>query len=184
MFALVVFLVSVLFFTRAIMVMTGLLKGPILHSFERYGDEEAFYYPLIHFLVWLPLLLLSAVMLIGERWLLTTFGSSFVLYCTGFGLLGLLYISYRRLIEIARKHPDHFLVFPQWYTELLARTSRGERRRIAYMWLRLPWRTRLLYNSNTEAFHVWLDLVLLATIRAEPDSQTGQDHLRHWSYFE
>ena len=37
-----------------------------------------------------------------------------------------------------RAHPQIFLAFPRWYAELRERTTREERRRIAYMWLCLP----------------------------------------------
>lgn len=184
MLSLLLFIVCLIFFTRAVMVMTGLLKGPILHSFEKYGDEEDFYYPLVHFLIWLPLMFVSMVILFGEGWLVSAFGSSFVLYCMGSILIGIAYLMYNHVTDLAKTRPDLFLVYPHWYIDLLERTSRGERRRIAYMWLYLPWRARLMYNSNNEAFRIWLDLVLLATIRAEPNSSTGQEHLAYWTYFD
>jgi hypothetical protein len=47
--------------------------------------------------------------------------------------------------------------------ELVGRTTRAERRRLAYMWLRLPAKLRLIYNSNDRAFMEWADMVILST---------------------
>ncbi len=68
------------------------------------------------------------------------------------------------------QYPDIFLSLPHWYVELRERTTREERRRIAYMWLCLPRSTRLHYNGSDRNFQIWADQVILATI-----SQTVED---------
>jgi hypothetical protein len=54
--------------------------------------------------------------------------------------------------------------FPGWHGRFMETTSRWERRRIAYMWLRLPLRTRLLYNANDRLFFVWAEQVIVSTV--------------------
>jgi hypothetical protein len=73
------------------------------------------------------------------------------------------YFSYRYPHLTGQKH-GLFLNHPRWLFELGERTSRLERRRIAYMWLRLPLRLRLIYNSNDRAFLEWADMVILSTL--------------------
>ena len=46
------------------------------------------------------------------------------------------------------QHPSVFLRFPSWYREIVDHTTREERRKLSYMWLSLPLRTRLLYNAQ------------------------------------
>ena len=55
------------------------------------------------------------------------------------------------------------MAWPRWIHELREYTTRDERRRIAYNWLRLPLRTRLHYNSDDRAFMLWADLLVLST---------------------
>ena len=53
--------------------------------------------------------------------------------------------------------------YPRWYSELNDRTTREERRRLGYMWLRLPISLKMVYDTNDHAFFQWVDLVLVAT---------------------
>lgn len=65
-----------------------------------------------------------------------------------------------RIIGILKELPQ----VPRWYDTFLDQTSRYERRRIAYMWLRLPVRTRWIYNASDNFFFQWIDLVILASV--------------------
>ena len=156
-------LVSIAFFLRIGLIMTGMLKGPILHTFEKYGGDEELYYPL-------P----APVTLVrrdsyqpdraagGERQHLPAHrGSRSV-------AAGLAFVA-RNHPEFAREHPDIFLHYPRWYHQLRARTSRYERRRLSYMWLWLPRRLRLIYNGSDRAFNQWADLVIMASMRYDEE---------------
>jgi hypothetical protein len=169
MLIILVFLVSAFFLFRTTLILAGLLKGPILKSFEKYGDEENLYFPAVHFVWWLPVFLASFGLWLFDSKIPAALRSPYIPYCAVMIGAYLMYASYRPLMNFAERHGDWFAAYPRWYNELRERTTRAERRRIAYMWLYLPWRARLLYNSNNVAFLVWLDLVLLATVRPETD---------------
>jgi hypothetical protein len=88
------------------------------------------------------------------------------------GAFGITAIHFRVLAWIAwhfadhvRSHIDFMLVLPIWYAKLRENTTRSEQRRLAYMWLRLPLRTRLLYNASDHYFFLWADLVIAASVR-------------------
>ena len=148
-------LISAFFMTRMLFVTWGLLKGPILIHFERYGDAEARYSPLPALLFWIGLFMqLSGIymeaVVTGAFYSLETLG----LLC----LLGA-YLTYRMPGLTRRLFP-----FPRWYVDLWSRTSRSERRRIAFMWLRISWKARMRYNSNDRAFLEWADYIILSTL--------------------
>ncbi len=151
---------GVLFFVvRNIMIVTGLWKDPILRAFEKYGDEESFFHPLPHLLGGL-----GALAWVANYWL-GYFNASMVALFVIAGLLlasGFVMGHYPHLLGA---RPELVLNHPGWLADLLERTSRLERRRIAYMWLHLPWRLRLMYNSNDRAFREWADMVILSTLR-------------------
>ncbi len=152
-----ILLVSLFFVIRMLLIVMGLYKTPVIRSFEKYGGEENPHYPLFHFLVWLAILFINL-------W----FTVSFLLDLTLMQLWGALLLivgpyMYNWLLRFAKRHPDVFSAYPHWYHELRGRTSRYERRRIAYMWLHLPWGMRWSYNSHDRAFIQWADLVILAT---------------------
>ena len=162
-----VFFVSLVLLLRTGLVLSGLLKGPVLHSFEKYGDEENFYYPLAQLMLWSIPLFMSIFFGIVQPWLsqrptsppLTAFLTVVVILITIW--------LYPHITTLAKQHPDIFLRYPRWYARLRRRTSRAERRRIAYRWLQLPYRLRLIYNGNDTAFFQWVDLVIIATIGAD-----------------
>jgi hypothetical protein len=164
--------VSLFFLTRTILILAGLLKGPVLQLFERYGEEEAFYNPMQSLLVWIGLFVFT-----GGTWLIgyskayaSIFLISAVCWLAAYYLHG--------VPDFAQKHPRLFLKLPHWYYELSERTERLERRRIAYMWLRLPWRLRLIYNSNDTAFVQWADMVIIGTL----EDERQDDELVHILY--
>ena len=165
----ILFLVSAFFLLRSALIVTGLYKAPILHSFEKYGGEEQFYYPVIYLAVWMLTFLIVLAFALYEARFPRLLRDQFFVYLVfaPFGLLA--WRAYVLVEKYAKEHPGLFLVYPHWYTNVRERTSRAERRRLAYMWLHLPWRTRLLFNSSDQAFLIWVDLVILATLRPEVD---------------
>lgn len=166
---LLLFLASGFFVLRSLLVIFGLLKGPILQTFEKYGDAEGLAFPVLHFLVALPFFLLTFTYLLFGGSVPVGLSSPYLAYCLMIGLTAVMYFSYHYLKDLAQRYPQVFMAYPRWYNALRERTTRAERRRIAYMWLCLPWRTRLFYNSSDDAFTIWVDLVLLACIRPEND---------------
>jgi hypothetical protein len=154
---------------RTILIMSGFLKGPILHSFEKYGDAETVYYPLPALLLWSGLLVFS----IGP-WIAPGLRSWTPVVLLGLPLLIAAYYAYVTP-QFALKYPDIFFVYPRWYHDLRERTTRYERRRIAYMWLALPAGMRLAYNGNDRAFNQWADLVIMATMTYEEDPDLWRD---------
>jgi hypothetical protein len=132
----------------------GVYKDPLLATFEVYGTETLFS-PLIH-LVQASILFVTLVMigLVDE--------SMAVVIC--FFVVGFLMWLSPQMNSLTQHHPALFLQYPHWYRQLLRTTSREEQQRLAYMWLRLPLRTRLLYNTHDPLFFQWIDLVLLSMV--------------------
>ena len=160
-FFLVPLLISIAFLLRIGLILTGLLKGPILHTFEKYGDTENVYYPLPSLLLWGGVFLLSITRIMAVTaniWLPATI--------PGLALLVGAYIAQAHP-ELPQQYPRLFMSYPRWYFDLRDRTSRYERRRLAYMWLWLPPRLRFIYNGSDRAFNQWADLVIMATMRYE-----------------
>jgi hypothetical protein len=166
--ALIPLVVSIAFLLRIGLILVGLLKGPILQTFEKYGDAETIYYPLPSLLMWSGIFLLSITAVLTD-----TLGVVLPTSIIGIGLLVGAYLAFNSP-DIARQYPRLFMSYPRWYFELRDRTSRYERRRLAYMWLWLPYRLRMIYNGSDRAFNQWADLVILATMRFEdnPDAWT------------
>lgn len=150
-----IFLVCSICLIRIMLVVIGVWKEPILHAFERYGDAERQYEALPQLLAWS-----GAFSIATSFWLADTAPTSlYPLYVLGIALLVSAYVSYRLRQGLRRIFP-----YPRWYFELIDRTGRSERRRIAYLWLRLSWRTRLMLNSNSHAFEQWADFVIMSTL--------------------
>jgi hypothetical protein len=162
-------LISIGFLLRIGLILVGLLKGPILQTFEKYGDTENVYYPLPAILLWAGVFTLSATALLIER-----AGIALPTVPLGIGLLIAAYLAYTNP-HLAKQFPRLFMSYPRWYFELRDRTSRYERRRLAYMWLSLPPRLRLIYNGSDHAFNQWADLVILATMRFEDSPDYWND---------
>lgn len=143
---------------REALIIVGMLKGPILAKFERYGDDERFYYPV-------PRILIAAgVFALGIGvWIYPYVRLPLMPAGPGILLFFAAYFAHQH-IDFARRHPEIFQSFPRWHRELREYTTRAERRRIAYMWLDLPLKTRLLYNSSDRAFLHWADMIVLATV--------------------
>lgn len=154
-----IFLVSGFLLLRLILVMIGMHKGPLLALFEKYGDEENHFYPVPRLMLWLGVFLVSAQIAFSG-----IVPVPFIVRHVGAALLAIVYMSSHFLPDSVRKYWQEYPPLPTWYHELRERTGRDERRRIAYMWLRMPLRTRLLFNSNHHAFSQWADLIIMGTV--------------------
>ena len=138
--------------SRAVFVMTGMYKDPVLAKFEHFGEDEPVFSPILNIAVWGSALLYL---------LLFLYFPSGMLFVLGI-MIGVTFASARfEILEFVRKRQNPTRMFPDWYADLSQRTTREERRRIAYMWLRLPPRTRLIYNTSTPYFMHWVDQVLI-----------------------
>lgn len=137
---------------RAFLMVLGAYKDPILSTFEAYGPDEPVFSPFYSLVAW-ALITLYIVM-----FLYFNMGLIF-----GIGLFVLIpIVAFRFEMErLLKRYQSIFCSFPRWYLELIQSTDREERRRIAFLWLRLPLRTRMLYNTNSHYFHLWVDQVLL-----------------------
>jgi hypothetical protein len=161
--------VYIFLIVRTVLVLTGWFKSVALRTFEQYGNERPFrpISDLVFRIVFLILLLqflgmppsvkfvaffLGGVMLLGG---LDTFQDA---------LVGLL----RR---VAPKYGELYVAliayYPVWYRDLASRTSRYERRRIAYMWLRLSPHQRFLLDRDTPTFLHWTDFVIMGSVMEE-----------------
>lgn len=166
-------LASLFFLGRLVLILGGVLKDPVLRVSERYAVEDDLYYVLPALLLWSGVLLLS-----GGLTLMLMTGMRFPVYLVGVLLMLLAYAAEAHP-QIAKEYPTLLLSYPRWYAELRERTTREERRRIAYMWLWLPARMRLYYNSHDRAFHLWADLIIISTTM-----QTVEDHVDKQGVFD
>lgn len=149
---------SALYLIRQVLIVSGLLKGPLLHLFEQYGDDEPVYYPLPGVFASLGVFLLAFGFLVYPI-VPAPFlpaGPAVLAFAAAYAA------HYYR--DVAYRYPEISQAYPRWLHRLREYTTREERRRIAYRWLTLSWRTRLLYNSSDKAFLLWADLVVMATV--------------------
>lgn len=154
----IILCVSFAYFAYNLMIAVGWLKAPILHRFERYGLGDDAFTVLPALFLSFVLIMLSATSVITEGVFRTPMYALFVPL-----LYVLAWVMYRAP-HLARKYPHVFLIVPRWYVDLRERTTREERRRIAYRWLALPRRTRQALSSNDYAFRVWADMVIIGTV--------------------
>ncbi len=140
---------------RAFLICLGVYKDPVFASFEHYGRERP-YSPLYRLITWSAILLYLGLYLYVHAGVL--------LVAAAVMLVPL--VSVRDSLQRALyKNPRWYRAFPVWYQELSARTTRNERRRIAYLWLRLPTGTQMRYSVSPPAFHHWLEMVLVTIAR-------------------
>lgn len=148
-------IMALLMTLRAFLVVIGTYKDPVLASFEHYGEEQIFS-PIYSLTIWAAVFLYLSLFLYFQEGLVIAVGIIIVVPI----------VSFRdKWQDLLDRYPTLFRMFPHWYFELAQRTDREERRRIAYLWLRLPLATRLLYNANSRYFHLWVDLVLMSITR-------------------
>jgi len=139
-------------FLRAGLVTLGFYEEPMLSAFQQYGDEVGFS-PLFESLAWGGVLAYLLFVVLAPSSFLVLIGVfCFVMFV----------MLYWRIRDSVMRHPQVFLRFPNWYREIVDHTTREERRKLAYMWLALPLRTRLLYNAQHEEFRKWVELVVLS----------------------
>lgn len=140
---------------RAFLVVIGVYKDPVFTSFEDYGEERIFS-PMFSFVSWGGFF--AYIMLF---WYLNP-GVAFSL-----GLIIVLPLTATRatFLDMLYKYHESFRIFPLWYYRLVQNTDRQERRRLAYLWLRLPLKTRMIYNTHTILFEQWVEQVLVTISR-------------------
>lgn len=147
------FIGAVFFMGRTVLIAGGLLKGPVLRACRPYR-EDVLYYGVL----W-QLVLGTGLCLVMGGFVLSQIMQRIYYPFTVVGIL---------LIIVAAglaHYPElnlHF-PYPRWYFNLLDRTTRLERRRLAYMWLRLPLKAKIYYNSSDRAFLQWADFIILST---------------------
>ena len=165
-------LTSLFLLGRQALILSGVYKDPVLRISERYAQQDDTYYPLPWILLWFGLLVFS-----GGLLLVYVVHLRIPVYLVG---IVLMIVSYAAFVhpELALRFPQILLAYPRWYALLRENTTREERRRIAYMWLWLPRRMRLYYNSDRVAFSIWSDLIILSTISyTVEDKETQQRFL-------
>ena len=152
---------SIIFLVRSTLILVGYLKEPILRTFSEYGPREKLYLPGQPLLAWS-----GALSFCAGLWATPFQGLSATLTMLGILTEIVVALGYT-YAEQAEKIHLRILNYPLWYHELRERTTRYERRRIAYMWLHLPLRARLSYNSSDRMFMIWADFVIMGTTREE-----------------
>jgi hypothetical protein len=159
-------LASLFLIARWLLVLLGRSKAPILRQFGKYGEEE-FFCPLLNLVFGVFTFIVSALLLVvGYTGEISLWNFPFWLSLAMLAYLCLPEISagvpgwIRRLLEALQ-------YYPRWYHDLRSRTSRYERRRIAYLWLRLPDYVRSTHDSDDGTFMDWADLVIMGSVMEE-----------------
>jgi len=151
-------LASFAYFGRNVLILMGWMKAPLLRKLEQYGVVDDSYTVMPELLMSFVLLLFGVTSLIIE---------SFFRSVLPVVMVALIYITAWLMLRsrrFAQQFPFLFMALPLWYANLRERTTREERRRIAWRWLYLPARTRLAYSANDHAFQLWADLVIIGTV--------------------
>ncbi len=162
--------ISLGFLIRVALIMIGTYKEPVLRTFSEYGPDEKLYMPGQSLVIWV-----SALSFCGGLWATKLSSLSFTLTTLGVLLLIVAGCSYT-YPKLAQKIHFKILKYPHWYYDLRERTTRYERRRIGYMWLHLPLRARLSYNSSDAMFLLWADFIIMGTIRDEEPSRRDEEY--------
>jgi hypothetical protein len=173
--AIIALVISAAFLTRLLLITVGWYKDPVLRRFERYVIHDDSFDPIPGLLMWSALVVWSIVALFANQ-------PPYVypVCLPGLLLLGLAYLAFEFSGSAAASNGRLFPELPRWYSDLRERTTREERRRIAYMWLRLPRKTRLTYNSHDRAFLLWADFVILGTILRTVETELTD--VPYWLY--
>ncbi len=144
---------SALFMGRAVLIATGLLKGPVLRACRPYRDDVLYFGVLWQLVLGIGLCLIFSGLVLSQVMQRIYYPFTVV----GF-LLVLITLALLRYPSL-----NLYLRYPRWYFDLLERTSRIERRRIAYMWMRLPLKAKIFYNSSDRSFLQWADFIIIST---------------------
>lgn len=161
--------VSFFFFVRSVLILLGLYKAPIIHTFAEYGPRENLYLPALPIFAWS-----GALLFLSGMWAAPVNRLSFILTALGLFMAVLTAFGYNNYAT-AEKYHSRILPYPRWYHELRERTTRYERRRIGFMWLHLPARARLSYNSSDRLFFTWADFIIMGTIRDEEPNPRDEE---------
>lgn len=151
-----------------ILIAAGLYKDPVLRQFERYAEFDDTFHLLPPLLVGIGILAIFGGLLFSA-----TIAPRYPPMVLGILFLLLAYVARDQRARM-NAYPDVFLAYPRWYADLRSRTTREERRRIAYMWLCLPRSMRLHLNGSDRHFLVWADLVILATVTQTVEDQEAK----------
>lgn len=143
---------------RMLLVLSGRLKGPLLHIFESYTDKPQEYNALLALSLWMSVFIIGIMVTLSDYMSLPI--ASFIPLVLTLSIMALAHEQ----TPFIRRHLPFLMPEPRWYSDLSSRTTLMERRRIAYMWLRLPRRTRILYDHHDSAFRIWADLVIMGTL--------------------
>ena len=167
-------IISAGFLVRIVLIAAGFYKEPVLHAFERYAEADDNYYLLPPLLLALGGFAICAGILFS-----VTVSPRFPALLVGAVLLTASYLAYGWRDKM-RDYPQIFLIVPRWYVELRDRTTREERRHIAYMWLCLPRRMRMHLNGSDHHFLLWADQVILGTVTQTVEDQEAQVENPHY----
>lgn len=157
-----------------VLIAAGFYKDPVLRHFERYAEIDDTFHLLPLFLLGVGLFAIFGGVLFAE-----TVAPRYPPVILGAIFLLLAYLARDQRGKLGA-YPGIFLAFPRWYADLLQRTTREERRRIAYMWLCLPRSMRLHLNGSDRHFMVWADLVILATVTQTVEDQEATVERPHY----
>lgn len=151
-----------------VLIAAGLYKDPVLRHFERYAERDDNFYLLPPFLLGMGLFAFCAGFVFS-----TTIAPHYPPIILSIIFLLLAFYTHEHRPFMAA-HPQIFLAYPRWYAELRGRTTREERRHIAYMWLALPRAMRLHLSGSDYHFLVWADHVILATVTQTVEDQEAK----------
>jgi hypothetical protein len=152
------FSAALIYTIREVLIVVGFLKGPLLRQFEKYGDSEPLHYPLPGLFLALAVFLLLFGFAVEP-----IMNAPFLPYGPPLLMVAVAYAAFHYR-HLAYRYPHIFRAYPRWLYLLRENTDREERRRIAYRWLQLPWRTRLALSSSDHDFLLWADFVVLSTL--------------------
>ncbi|MBE2184123.1 MAG: hypothetical protein IAE89_11900 [Anaerolineae bacterium] len=163
---------------RMMILISGHWKGPILRTCEPYAPEEPIFDPIPSILFWAGSLILtiSTGLTVFARIEAPIYIIGALLMIIGF------WIGQRE--REGRLRIMEWLPLPAWYKTLKERTTREERRHIAYMWLNLPESTRAHFNDSDMAFAKWVDLMIMSTVQQtvyDPVLEMRSQTYRHWN---
>jgi hypothetical protein len=163
--ALILTVLSAAYLVVVILVAAGLYKDPVLRQSEAYAQEDDAFHIIPSMLLGMGLFSLTGGVLFSA-----SVAPRFPTLILGGLFLAAAYTA-RMQREKLNRFPHLFLTFPRWYAELRERTTREERRKIAYMWLCLPRSMRLHLNGSDHHFAAWADQVILATVTQTVEDQ-------------